>query len=259
MERMTRPHPIGGGVFPRYIIVQRGSCSGAGRKSVERREEGLGALELEGLTWREVRGQQEAGRVTVVCALGATEPHGSQLPVGTDSLVGDRLARQVADRLDAFVAPTVRMGWSQDHVGSPGTLSLSEATFSGLVADLVKSFARGGFRRAILIPTSEGNFAALAMAMQKLGRVDGIEVSAVTDPGVFRAVGLLAAEDHRAPLLNGKLHGGEWEASMMTAMHPELVRPHRGGPRDPYAADAEHGRHYWEVLLALVLQVIGDA
>lgn len=244
----------------------------------------MSSLELEGLTWREVRAEQEAGRVAVVCALAATEQHGPHLPLATDSLVGDHLARLVAEQLNAFVAPTVRIGCSKQHLGFPGTLSLSEQTFSGLVADLVRSFAAGGFRRAVLLPTNSGNFAPLASALRTLGRVDDIEVAAVTDPGVLCAIGLLAADDYGVPVQDGGLHAGEWETSMVAAVHPELVRVSRrevgyiGDPRvacaalatgvggladngvigDPRTANAEHGLHYWDVLLALVLQAIGE-
>jgi creatinine amidohydrolase len=244
----------------------------------------LGSLDLEGLTWTKVRAEQEAGRVSVVCALGATEQHGPHLPLATDSLLGDRLARLVADRLDAFVAPTVRIGCSTHHLGFPGTISLSEETFCGLVADLVRSFARGGFRRAVLIPTSAGNFKPLARALRRLGRVDGIEVAAVTDPGVFCAIPLLAADEYGVPVGVGGLHAGEWETSMVSALRPELVHLSRGeagyvgDPRvahevmaggvggladngvigDPRTASAERGRHYWDLLLALVMQAVAE-
>src|SRR5215211_5318592 len=68
------------------------------------------ALELDKLTWPEVKAELDAGRDTVVIALGATEQHGPHLPLATDALLGDELARAVADRIGAFVAPTVR-GW----------------------------------------------------------------------------------------------------------------------------------------------------
>ena len=107
----------------------------------------MGAVELDRLTWPEVKAAIETGRDTVVIAFGATEQHGPHLPLATDALLGDHLARVIADRLDAFVAPTVRLGCSEHHLAFPGTLSLSVTTFHGVVADLVRSLARGGFRR----------------------------------------------------------------------------------------------------------------
>src|SRR5690242_6752687 len=136
------------------------------------------ALELDTLTWPEVREQIAAGRDTVVIAFGATEQHGPHLPLATDALLGDRLARLVADRLDAFLAPTVRLGVSAHHLGFPGTLSVSEETFAGIVGDLVRSLAAGGFARAVLVPTHGGNFAPLAAALERLGPVEAIDVVA---------------------------------------------------------------------------------
>src|ERR687884_1342293 len=107
----------------------------------------MGALELDRLTWREVSEAQEAGHDTVVVAFGATEQHGPHLPLATDALIGDHLSRLVAQRLDAFVAPTVRIGCSEHHLAFPGTLSVSPDTFAAIVADVLASLARGGFKR----------------------------------------------------------------------------------------------------------------
>src|ERR1700722_15678260 len=102
------------------------------------------ALQLDRMTWPEVKAEQEAGRDTLVVAFGATEQHGPHMPLATDALIGDHLAQLVADRLDAFVAPTVRIGCSEHHLAFAGTLSISEQTFAGLVGDLVRAAARSG-------------------------------------------------------------------------------------------------------------------
>ncbi|MHB8234485.1 MAG: creatininase family protein, partial [Solirubrobacteraceae bacterium] len=111
------------------------------------------AVTLDTLTWPQVKAGIEAGRDTVVMALGATEQHGHHMPLATDALIGDHLAATVADRLDAFLAPTLRVGCSEHHVGFAGTMSLSEQTYYGIVVDLVRSLLRGGFRRIVLLPT----------------------------------------------------------------------------------------------------------
>jgi creatinine amidohydrolase len=121
----------------------------------------VGALELDRMTWPEVQAEQLAGRDLLVVALGATEQYGPHMPLGTDALIGDHLARLVADRLDAFVGPTIRIGCSDHHLEFAGTLSVSEQTFSGIVADVVRSAVRSGFRRLVLLPTHGGNFGPL--------------------------------------------------------------------------------------------------
>ncbi|HEY1356679.1 MAG TPA: creatininase family protein [Thermoleophilaceae bacterium] len=242
------------------------------------------AVELDKLTWPEVKAELEAGRDTVVVAFGATEQHGPHMPLATDALLGDELARLVADRLDAFVAPTVRVGCSAHHLDFPGTLSLEESTFGAIVGDLVRSLARGGFRRVVLLPTHGGNFAPLAAALGGLS-VDGVEIVALTDITALLRIANVGAEEYDVPLGEGGLHAGEWEASMLMALEPSLVRMDRaeagftgdlqeavermfaGGTKavsengaigDPSRASVEHGRRYWDVAVESVMEQIED-
>jgi creatinine amidohydrolase len=244
----------------------------------------VGALELDRMSWPQVQAELAAGRDTVVIAFGATEQHGPHMPLATDALIGDHLARLVAEKLDAFVAPTVRVGCSEHHLEFPGTLSVSEPTFHAIVADLSRSLARGGFRRAVLLPTHGGNFGPLAAALDQLGPVEGLEIRALTDLGALMAIAQLGAEEFGVPLSEGGLHAGEWETSMLEAIHPDLVHPERGEPGyigdlqaaigavftdgvhalapngvlgDPSQATPEHGRRYWDKVLALALAEIG--
>jgi len=244
----------------------------------------VGALELDGLTWPEVKSEREAGRDTVVVAFGATEQHGPHMPLATDALLGDHMARAVAEELDAFVAPTVRVGCSEHHLDFPGTLSLSEATFRAIVADIVRSLERGGFRRVVLLPTHGGNFTPLAGAVAELEGSVSIEVRALTDLGALFAIAQRASEEYGVPLGDGGLHAGEWETSMLMAIRPDLVRGERfepgytGDPQaaiaamfeggvssisangivgDPARASAEHGELYWREALSIVSAQIG--
>jgi creatinine amidohydrolase len=244
----------------------------------------VGAVELDRMSWPEVQAELAAGRNTVVMAFGATEQHGPHMPLATDALIGDHLARLVADELDAFVAPTVRVGCSEHHLEFPGTLSVSDQTFHAVVADVVRSLARGGFQRVVLLPTHGGNFRPLAEAIQKLGPMEGVEIRALTDLGALMAIAQLGAEEFGVPLNEGGLHAGEWETSMLEAIHPDLVHPERGEPGytgdletaigavfvegvhrlapngvlgDPTQASPEHGRRYWDKVLSVALAEIG--
>jgi creatinine amidohydrolase len=243
----------------------------------------VAAIELDRMTWPEVRAEQERGRDTVVIAFGATEQHGPHMPLATDALLGDHLARTVADRLDAFVAPTVRIGCSEHHLEFPGTLSISETTFGGVVADIVRSLARGGFRRVVLLPTHGGNFGPLAAAIEQLGPTPEIEIRALTDLGALLTIARLGVDEHGVPLGEGGIHAGEWETSMLMTIHPELVHPERGeagytgDPEaaigaifgagvhevaengvigDPARASPEHGARYWDEVVRVTLAAV---
>jgi creatinine amidohydrolase len=245
----------------------------------------VACIELDKLTWPEVQAELEAGRGTVVIALGATEQHGRHLPLATDALLGDHFARELADRLDAFVAPTVRVGCSSHHLDFPGTLSVEEETFIRVVGDLVRSLAGAGFARVVLVPTHGGNYGPLAAAVDQLGELEGTEVVALTDITVLMRIAELGRDEFGVPVEQGGLHAGEWETSMLLAIEPELARMDRAEPGyvgsleealagmfgagvksissngavgDPTEASAEHGRRYWEAALELALERIEE-
>ncbi|MEA2313848.1 MAG: creatinine amidohydrolase [Solirubrobacteraceae bacterium] len=241
------------------------------------------AVVLDTLTWPRVREEIDAGRDTVVMALGATEQHGRHMPLATDALIGDHLARAVADRLDAFLAPTLRVGCSEHHVGFAGTMSLSQETYHGILADLVRSLLRGGLRQIVLLATHGGNFGPLAAAIAKLDDGEREHVTALTDLGVLFEIAQMGEREYGVPLAEGGLHAGEWETSLMLAIHPELVRmdlaeagftgdlqeavasmfaggvasiSENGTIGDPSRASVEHGERYWAAVVDLVLEQI---
>jgi creatinine amidohydrolase len=187
-------------------------------------------------------------------------------------------------RFDAFLAPTVRIGCSEHHIGFPGTISIGDETFHALVADVARSLARGGFRRLVLLPTHGGNFAPLAAALQRLGPVEGLEIRALTDMTVLLAIAQLGADEHGVPLASGGVHAGEWETSMLVAIHPDLEHADRRAPGyvgplqhavarlfaegveplaatgvigDPAEASADHGRRYWDQVVEIVMDAVG--
>src|SRR3990172_9507894 len=94
------------------------------------------------MTWPEVREELSRGRTTVVVPFGAVEQHGPHLPLGTDAIFGDEIGLAVAERLDAFLAPTVRVGFSPHHMAFAGTLTVDEETFR--VSGRSRGTASGG-------------------------------------------------------------------------------------------------------------------
>jgi creatinine amidohydrolase len=185
-----------------------------------------GTLELERMTWPEVRAALDAGCTTVVFACGAVEQHGPHLPLFTDAEHGSELARRVANELgDALVAPTVRVGCSEHHMAFPGTISLEESTFAAVLRDYVRSLARHGFRRICVIPSHGGNFAPLTHALPMLREAAGerAHVAAFTDlQAVIGSWVRLADALGLAERVGG--HADIAESSVMLALHPELVR-----------------------------------
>lgn len=93
-----------------------------------------------------------------ILPIGATEQHGGALPVGMDWIVATELATAVGERLGAYVLPTIPVGTSMEHRGSPGTLWLRPATLAAVVTDIADSAATWGMERLAIISGHGGNF-----------------------------------------------------------------------------------------------------
>jgi creatinine amidohydrolase/Fe(II)-dependent formamide hydrolase-like protein len=243
----------------------------------------VGALDLYTMTWPEIRHELDAGRDTIVIAFGAVEQHGHHMPMGTDSMLGEALSEAIAERLDAFRGPTMRVGCSQHHMAFPGTMTLSNETFNAMVADIVRGWAGHGFKRIVLLPTHGGNFGPLGEAVGKIDVPEGVQVIAISDLGLLVNATLVTGSELGVSAEDGGIHGGEWETSMMLDLHPELVHMDRavagykgelqsglerflaegvhaitdtGVFGDPANASAEHGRIYFERFVEIAVEEI---
>jgi creatinine amidohydrolase len=203
-------------------------------------------LRLEHLTFQEVAEALEAGFTTAILACGAVEQHGPAIALSMDAEHGTALAGAVARRLgDALVAPTVRVGCSEHHMGFPGTLTLREETFRAVVTDVVTSLDRHGFRRVVILPTHGGNFGPLAALVPELDGVLTARVEAFTDLfGVMEVWQREAEAFGVADRVGG--HADVAEASIMMALHPDRVRPDRAEPGRVGPLDPEVSRRLFE-------------
>ena len=101
---------------------------------------------------------------TVIVPTGSTEQHGPHGPLLTDVLVPNEVARRVAPRIGAVVAPTINYGLSYPHVGFTGVVHIRIPTFMALVEDVAVSLAAIGFRRIVFLNGHYDNTMAIAYA-----------------------------------------------------------------------------------------------
>jgi creatinine amidohydrolase len=140
-------------------------------------------IELEKLTWPAIEDRMSNGFDTVLFACGAVEQHGRHLPLFADAEHGTELAKAIALRLgQTLVAPTIRVGCSDHHMGFKGTLSLRATTLRAICEDYVDSIAAHGFRRILIVPSHGGNFGPISEMLPDLNQRAGqTTVYAFTD------------------------------------------------------------------------------
>ena len=73
-------------------------------------------MQLQLATWQEIDTYLE-GSKGVIIPIGSTEQHGPLGFIGTDAICPEVIARGVADRIGALVAPTISIGMAQHHLG----------------------------------------------------------------------------------------------------------------------------------------------
>jgi creatinine amidohydrolase len=165
---------------------------------------------------------------TVVWPFGAFEQHGPQLPLGTDALFADRVLdgvlQRLAPELPIWRLPPQAIGFSPEHLGFRGTLSLSAETLLGLVQSVGEQLADAGFKRLVLFNAHGGQIALLQVAARQL-RATRPELAVLpcflwSGP---QGLGELLPEPERH---NG-LHAGLAETSLMLQLAPDQVGPER--------------------------------
>ena len=93
----------------------------------------------------------ERGSRTVVIPFGSVEYQGGHLPLGSDALLADVVGETVAGRLDAVLAPTIRVGYAEQHMSSVGTLSVPADIVRETAFHVADSLIGHGFRVIALI------------------------------------------------------------------------------------------------------------
>ncbi len=147
----------------------------------------------------------------VLIPVGSTEQHGPHLPLNTDTLVAEELARRALHRTSGLIlGPTIGIGASGEHDGFAGTLSIGTEALMTVAVELGRSadWAAG----MVFVNGHGGNRDALASATRTLQH-EGRQVIAWAPSWPQRS-------DGGPP----DLHAGRIETSLMRAIDPGLVR-----------------------------------
>lgn len=94
---------------------------------------------------------------TVLVPIGCLEKHGYHLPLGTDQIVADLVARKAAEIEPAIVFPFGPYGAVAEARHRKGAVSISNNTLRSLLGELCDEFARNGCTNVVLINEHGGN------------------------------------------------------------------------------------------------------
>lgn len=179
---------------------------------------------MEGLSWVEVERYLQRRR-DILIPIGSTEEHGLHLPLATDSLIAQELARAVGERTGILVAPLLSYGVCKHTAPYPGTISVSFEALRKFVESFLEDLWAKGFKRFYLLTGHAGlaHRVALREACEALVKL-GAEAYVI----VPYEVGLEGLLDSKLEFKGYPVgHADEVETSLMLYLRPELVEMER--------------------------------
>lgn len=175
------------------------------------------------MRWPEIEAELDAGTRLVVVPTASIEQHGPGLPLNVDTLRGDALGERIADALDCFVAPTIRPGISEHHMGFSGTISIRPETFRNVVYDYCTSLASHGFEDIALMTTHGGNTDMLEDVSTEADADVDANVFVAGDREGFIETRYGAMASHDVDTDAAGQHAGAAETSFIQEIRPDLV------------------------------------
>jgi len=172
------------------------------------------------LNWKQVDALPRESTLLVL-PTAAIEQHGPHLPLATDTLINNlllgRALEKLAPELPVYALPPVHYGKSNEHIGFPGTLSVSASTFMAVLRDLGASISSAGFKKLVLYNTHGGNTSLIDVMARDLRAEFGLRMFALHGSGGIPFEGLNPQERAYG------FHAGEIETSFLLASMPKLV------------------------------------
>ena len=189
--------------------------------------------EMNLMCWQEFGELVPARIKTVLVPFGSLEPHGV-IPNGTDNLAPEAMARDVAARVDALIAPTLNYGMTDAMKAFPGAVSIPSEAYAPFAEAILDNLAANGFKNIIVLNGHGGNTAVLNAAATRVANACRVRVLVVN-------WWTLADDITKAVFKQNGGHAGNNETAYIQAflpdsVHPERYKPEMASPNAPAGA-----------------------
>ncbi len=176
--------------------------------------------EMERINWMEFREVVPARIQTVLLPTGTLEPHGV-INNGADNTAPFAIARRIAERVNAIIAPTLPYGMTGSLEAYPGAFQISEAAYRPFIKQVMEGLAKNGFRNIIIINGHGGPQTTVLNAVASEVAAERRVRTLVINWWSF------AADVTKQVFGEDGGHAGWNETAMIQAIDPSLVHPER--------------------------------
>lgn len=120
--------------------------------------------EMDRINWMEF-GEAVPSKIdTVLLPTGTLEPHGVANN-GADNTAPTAMARAIAKRTNAMIAPTLPYGITGSLEGYPGAFRISEKAYRPFVKEIIEGLAKNGFKNIIILNGHGGGQTAVLQSV----------------------------------------------------------------------------------------------
>ncbi|MBI5649646.1 MAG: creatininase family protein [Chloroflexi bacterium] len=176
---------------------------------------------LSHLTWFEAQAAVKTHPIAVIPIGAGTKEHGPHLPCGTDQMVVEELARRVVEACPVILMPTLPYGYFPAFIDFPGSVSIRPEYFMGVVGDIIRSLARHGTHKFLILDGGVSTFPPMRTLAMQLHNELGIQVA------LTNILGLGAEVEKEISEQASGGHADEMETSNMLFIRPDLVKMER--------------------------------
>ena len=173
--------------------------------------------EMDRINWMEFKDVVPSKINTVLLPTGTLEPHGV-INNGADNTAPTAMAKTIAPRVNALIAPTLPYGITGSMEAYPGAFQITEAAYRPFVKQILEGLAKNGFRNIIILNGHGGGQTAV---------LNSVAAEVATEKKVRTLVinwWSFAADETKQVFGEDGGHAGWNETAFIQAIDPTLVR-----------------------------------
>ena len=149
---------------------------------------------------------------TVLIGIGSIESHGRHMPLGTDTLIPNKLMELIEEKTDVLICPTIPYGATQSLNEYPGTCDIDNDVLYKYLLNIMESLYFHGARKFLILNGHGGNVKAIERASLDMDKKGCISATLNW---------WLMAWDMNPAWKGG--HGGGEETAAIMGIDPKLV------------------------------------
>ncbi len=186
-------------------------------------KDSVSTREMDRINWMEFKEVVPAKIITVILPTGTLEPHGVANN-GADNTAPMAIAKSVALRTNALIAPTLPYGITGSMEAYPGAFQISEAAYRPFVKQILEGLAKNGFRNIIIMNGHGGGQTSVLQSVAAEVAVEKKVRTLVINWWSF------ASDETKEVFGEDGGHAGWNETAFIQAIDRTLVHPERYKP-----------------------------